>query len=518
MVKTGFLQGCLVLAIFSCECSRYLAHASSAGSQTRHGGWSLYKGGYPNPNVDTEKCMHGICDPDMILTISEKEQIALVMAALSSYYVRCEGSTALFSSIVDEEDEASKIEISLALMEKMVLPPDLDEESAAREFAVALHNEWGVGSTSKSCQGDTGILLFFSMRDRVLFLSKGSALESTLTDGRIDRIIESMVPSLRVGSTVNAIEKGLYSVIDILKKGPETRWEKIATFISMYLEYLVYVGGLLVVVISVFWEKRRVREYAEVHSQLSRLDRDQALSLQGAYQCTSCPICLEDFEGVGETADAEGENGDESSSAAEPFVPTHGCDGLPIKLLRCGHVFGETCWKEYLATGHGDIRVCPICKQDVGTAPAASASATTTTETQDRTNELRYRTNSGDSPLLNQNNNARNMTWYQRERQFRLLRLARRFPRYIGRSQLSRWSRDGYQDSLARDRDFVQRDPSRANSNSGSRGGTSSSGLVAVVLVEVEALGGEGADGDIVRNRSVLKFKWPLGDHTLRPS
>merc|ERR1712124_125232 len=57
----------------------------------------------------------------------------------------------------------------------------------------------------------------------------------------------------------------------------------------------------------------------------------------------SCPICLEDFSST-----------------------THGSDGHPIQLLRCGHVFDKTCYQEWVSSGNGDVTKCPICRIDVG--------------------------------------------------------------------------------------------------------------------------------------------------------
>ena len=47
-------------------------------------------------------------------------------------------------------------------------------------------------------------------------------------------------------------------------------------------------------------------------------------------------------------------------------IPPRGSDGLPIKLLRCGHVFDETCWRCWVRSGNGDPCRCPVCRRDVG--------------------------------------------------------------------------------------------------------------------------------------------------------
>jgi hypothetical protein len=47
-------------------------------------------------------------------------------------------------------------------------------------------------------------------------------------------------------------------------------------------------------------------------------------------------------------------------------IPLIGTDKLPIKLLRCGHIFDTTCWKIWVDSGQGNPWVCPVCRQDVG--------------------------------------------------------------------------------------------------------------------------------------------------------
>ena len=47
-------------------------------------------------------------------------------------------------------------------------------------------------------------------------------------------------------------------------------------------------------------------------------------------------------------------------------IPLNGNDDKPIKFLRCGHIFDETCWKMWVDSGHGNALMCPVCRQDVG--------------------------------------------------------------------------------------------------------------------------------------------------------
>lgn len=47
-------------------------------------------------------------------------------------------------------------------------------------------------------------------------------------------------------------------------------------------------------------------------------------------------------------------------------IPLFGPDNKKIKYLRCGHIFCESCWKNWVHSGHGNPCICPVCRQDVG--------------------------------------------------------------------------------------------------------------------------------------------------------
>ena len=378
----------------------------------------------------------------------------------------------------------------------MKIQGNKDEEITANEFASGLHDKWGVGSTvtlsAQDCyghkaiesdsdeilNGDTGILFFLSIQDRTVFISHGSALESILTTRRIQRIINRMQPYLRDGLYGKAIQHGMEYVIEILETyshatGKTTIWGSISFLLQDYFEEFVMFLMFIIHFIYSWWKKRRQREYANIRSQLNRIDRDQALVLQGRYQCTSCPICLEDFEGVTQLPedDIHSENLQGHDSTSPSFIPTRGSDGLPLKLLRCGHVFDETCWRNYVNTGHGDINSCPICKQDVsGERNSPSISSSNNNHNQngrqegnnDNTNTNQSNNNDvPDNPVdatsYNHSYNRIIQNQYRRERNFRLTRLQMRYPRHIAQSQLSRWFQNSNSSSLSREFQSMQR-------------------------------------------------------------
>ena len=375
--------------------------------------------------------------------------------------------------------------------------PSPDMEMRMEKFARGLHDKWGIGSSlSPSCNNaGTGLLIFLSIYDRKVFFSRGAALESTITDDRIDDIISLMRPFFRLVRYGDGIYHGIEKIIEYLEDGPPSTGD----ILGGYVEFLILTGFVLFFIITLWWERKKKFEFVQLQSQLSRIDRDQALSLQGKYQCTSCPICLEDFQGVEPQDENDNitehstsmkrelvhvdENSEEQSNADEEspdevtendqnptsstFIPTIGHDGLPLKLLRCGHVFCKTCWMDYITTGHGDITVCPICKESVA-SPETKQTQIQNSQDQDESQH---------QGRVDQRNNRQ---LYQNERNFRLHRLQLRYPRFINTNTLQRWSRQNNRDLLSRDREFLDRNPMRqrrpSSTSSSSYGRSFSSG------------------------------------------
>ena len=177
-------------------------------------------------------------------------------------------------------------------------------------------------------------------------------------------------------------------------------------------------------------QRREERIYAQAASQLSEIDRAQAEALQGQYEATSCPICLESFKSstVG--------SGDQPIKLLRcgHVSSTVGSGDQPIKLLRCGHVFDESCWSEWVSSGRGNVTKCTICKMDIG-GPLEGSSLQS--ETGDSSTNLQEAPNNND---VGADDHQVVLRRFQQERNFRLVRLGRRFPRYITQSHIQRWS------------------------------------------------------------------------------
>jgi len=254
---------------------------------------------------------------------------------------------------------------------------------------------------------------------------------------------------LRKESYSDAILHALDEMEEYVKGGPQSRIERMEEMLRSSSELIImalFFGVFYAIRTAIEYKDRKERqEYAIVQSQLSRIDRDAALALQGQYQCTSCAICLEEFPPNRKS---------QSTSTQLMMPPTIGSDGLPLKLLRCGHAFDDTCWKEWISNGsNGDVRSCPICKQDIGTPASLNIPSNITTNGNQDGNGLRQRQVDSEEHI------------YTRERNFRLIRLASRYPRVIRPAQIRRWTQSNYQGSLVRDETFMRDDPIRRMTN-----------------------------------------------------
>ena len=70
----------------------------------------------------------------------------------------------------------------------------------------------------------------------------------------------------------------------------------------------------------------------------------------------------------------------------KPKVPTRGADGKRLKILRCGHVFCDGCWRAWVQSGGcGNPCNCPVCRQDVGKKPKTRRSVTSSTNSDETT-------------------------------------------------------------------------------------------------------------------------------------
>jgi uncharacterized membrane protein YgcG len=311
------------------------------------------------------------------------------------------------------------------------------------------HNDWGVGSviSNVSCKGGTGILVLVSVEDKTCFISTGKALSHILTDGRLDTIISNvMKPSLREGHYNTAIVMAIRQMKIYMNLGPPTLHERLQ---YMCMEYYPFVLFMLIAAMFIrmaeYKQQQSRSDYATVRSRLDEIEKSRALALHGKYDCTSCPICLEQFQSKKnnnsdiDESEVDTKNSGAYESLLQPYLI--GSNGLPVKLLRCGHTFDETCWNEWVANGKGNPMLCPICRLDIGV------------NEPDSSQEL------GADILSSEHDNDVFIANHYSELRFRLDRLRRRYPRYISQSNVILWTRDGYDGPIARDADFLRNNP-----------------------------------------------------------
>lgn len=271
---------------------------------------------------------------------------------------------------------------------------------AAQIFARYLHDHWWESRTQGDRPsppdgagkggGDYGILIFLSIQDRVCFISTGSAISTVLPWWRLEHIVSSMKPDLRHRDYGSALLTAIDDLSDMLEAGPPTVADRLHDFMA---RFGVVIAFALFTFLFGAWgeyrDRRKRWQYAESRSKLTPAEREKARLLQKEFQTTSCPICLEPFdygedlmlddgdadEGIsrelGVQTKPDGEDskriGTGGMKRVDSYgIPLNGPDRKKLKLLRCGHIYCESCWKGWVHSGHGNPCICPVCRQDIG--------------------------------------------------------------------------------------------------------------------------------------------------------
>jgi uncharacterized membrane protein YgcG len=402
-----------------------------------------------------------VADPDGFLSevdrLSLDEKIQLLCQNLT---VAIKGSS---SEKKQELLEVVPVQLAVAIVHSLITETafnnDEDVDILVEHFTLKLHDKWGIGHQTE--QGGTGVLLLLDVVDREIFISRGGALDNILTNHRLRLVISGMKVSMQQARYAVGLLQAVESIVRYVEIGEPTVWEQVVQMAPDFL-FAFFVASYVVIHM---WKLRRCRRaYARVKSRLTEMDRARAEALQGNFQPqTTCSICLEKFKS-----------------------DKLGSDCLPIKLLRCGHVFDRTCWFEWVTSGQGDVTKCPICRVDVGSnvsGPADSESDVVLENGQQAILSTTLSANVEDSNLAEQNRDDA-MRLHQQERHFRLLRLSIRYPEYMSSDQVSRYTSPTYNGRMAQDRSFEASDPvrsqcqqNRSDLGAGFGGGLSSGGV-----------------------------------------
>lgn len=225
--------------------------------------------------ISPEKCgregvlKSSICDPHSILKKSDKDVL--------------EGKI----------NEMSTIEIGIAIIDKMTILSEDAIEDTSREYAVYLHNTWGIGDKYKQ----NGILLFLSIKDRAIYISRGNGLSNELNSIVIDLLINHMRPYLQEGNYGKAIEAALIEINLLLNDQENSQLHSIAKR-QAFFQTIVY-SFIGCFVLGVLYYAYRQHQYEENlkkgEKALSRLVKDVTNESENKFRFTSCPICLEEF-------------------------------------------------------------------------------------------------------------------------------------------------------------------------------------------------------------------------------
>mmetsp|Transcript_28439 Transcript_28439/g.80252 ORF Transcript_28439/g.80252 Transcript_28439/m.80252 type:complete len:542 (+) Transcript_28439:167-1792(+) len=485
-----------------------------------------------NPWTHPESCGRSvqswICDPDSLLSKSEQDLVEGIAKQIAI------GKEPYKTIPCGDRGEVGP-QVAVAVVRRM--DPQFagrSVENAAEKFAKGVHGAWGVGF--QECEN--GVLLFVSVEDRRVFISRGKGLTGVLSDHSLDNIIDRMKPYLKAKRYGDAVSQGVAHIGTTVAEGPD-KYEGILEWLLISVFGSVFAG---VSILSWRNSRQRQTEYKAVKVHLNRLSRSREEAAAGTYAASSCPICLEDFdphpeELVSETVHedsrppstdmaaqqgasgkvrARTRSGDMATGsvadAADPLLgPSGGSGGSPKQssalqgqeqnskqakrngatggkaarepvALPCGHVFCEPCIDEWM----NSQRTCPICRKDPTRRPGDDGGSDG--------GDGHPPPPGGCQPEPQASGSGSSRRFWRRPRPgmnltmdmapelaFRLSSLQRRYPAYVTPNMVNRWSNDihyGRQINWSSDSDFLHRDPARVEQTSsfGSSGGSRSFG------------------------------------------
>ena len=122
--------------------------------------------------------------------------------------------------------------------------------SSKEEYVQLLHNQWGVRYTCNGNNG-TGVLLFVSEYDRFVYISRGTMLNSVLTNYRLDTILNIMKPYLKQGLYDAAILVALSKIQYYVEIGKPLWKERIEGFRVQYGLWIQLIGISIIIACNI---------------------------------------------------------------------------------------------------------------------------------------------------------------------------------------------------------------------------------------------------------------------------
>jgi hypothetical protein len=111
------------------------------------------------------------------------------------------------------------------IADRIALPfPRTDD---ARDFARSVHDLWGVGDKD----ANTGIVVFFAVGDRGMFVSTGSGARALITDAECTALFEHVKPLLREARWDAAVHDTVGGVMEKIRTAPRRRLLKLGAVI-----------------------------------------------------------------------------------------------------------------------------------------------------------------------------------------------------------------------------------------------------------------------------------------------
>ena len=410
--------------------------------------------GWPNTNT-----AH-VCDPDGVISdgpfnIQQLNAIDAVLADIEGGTKCAPGSAQFAVAAVAKMDGGSG-----------------SKANRARAWAKGLHDKWGVGH--KECQN--GIVLFLSLRDRVIHISTGAGIKSTITEHHIKAVVDDVMKEhMRAGRVGTAVLTAVREIRATLRRpdgdtstllGRRAEVYKAQAESGkgiMFVFFLFFALVFLFIIcaaLSQTRQQRRLRTWQECRERLRAVDRlarqpqdaadesgggggggggGQPTATREAIDMDVCPICLDELKTM--QADKK-------------------------LTLSCGHSFCAACIDRWMTGGHN---TCPICRhREFG--PGEDGAQQTQQQQRRPNNNRHHRPRSWSRSHTRRRRHSLSMR--DAEADFMLWSARRRYPTFVSRAMVD--GRRSRTTALAEDSRFVAAKPKVTSSGGGRSSGSSS--------------------------------------------